>query len=218
MDRTGQVFGQLTVLYCTQKSKRGPPTQKTKWMCSCSCGNIAEYTASNLVTGNSTACLGCRAVKQITHGHASRCGMSRTYNSWLSMLGRCNNPKDHNYHLYGARGIDVCDDWLLFENFLLDMGERPANMTLDKVDNNKGYSKDNCRWATSSEQCYNRRKSAKNKSGKEGVFFRKDTGKWTAYINKDGKRIRLGCFSNKEDAIAARENYEVLLYGDIKNN
>lgn len=79
-----------------------------------------------------------------------------TYGSWISMKRRCLNPSDSDYSNYGAKGITVCDAWLRFEGFFSDMGERPAGKTLDRLDISKGYSKENCRWATVKEQNRNR--------------------------------------------------------------
>jgi hypothetical protein len=76
---------------------------------------------------------------------------------WRTMLARCNNPTAKNYEYYGAQGIKVCKRWCKYENFLVDMGERPStDYSLDRIDNTKGYSKSNCRWATRSEQQKNK--------------------------------------------------------------
>lgn len=88
-----------------------------------------------------------------------RHGMSQTaiYDLWVSMKARCNNPKNNGYRWYGARGIKLCRRWHSFMNFYLDMGERPDGKSLDRIDNEKGYSKENCRWATIEEQKSNLR-------------------------------------------------------------
>ena len=82
---------------------------------------------------------------------------SPEYEAWVSMRKRCNSPSHAAYPNYGARGIIICDRWSLFENFLEDMGPRPEGMSLDRKNNAKGYSPDNCRWATKLQQCRNKR-------------------------------------------------------------
>lgn len=82
---------------------------------------------------------------------------SRTYNAWAGMKQRCLNPKHHKFHHYGQRGITVCDEWLTFDGFLSDMGEAPEGKTLNRINNNYGYTKSNCCWSTPTEQNQNRR-------------------------------------------------------------
>jgi hypothetical protein len=101
-----------------------------------------------------------------THGRTH----DPVYAVWRQMVYRCRNPKSKWYPDYGGRGISVCKQWLSFKNFLADMGERPDGMTLERVDNNKGYSPANCRWATRSEQNKNRRLTATVQFYSNGQF------------------------------------------------
>lgn len=92
------------------------------------------------------------------HGHCKNdTGLSPTYNTWRKMVERCTNPKDISYHNYGGRGVNVPDKWKAFQGFLDDMGVRPAAMYLDRIDNSRDYSKENCKWSTKSQQARNRR-------------------------------------------------------------
>ncbi len=94
------------------------------------------------------------------HGGCVGGVMTPTYKIWSYMKDRCLNPNNQRFVSYGGRGITVCDRWLSFENFLADMGERPEGMSIDRIDNNKGYSLENCRWATNKQQ---QRNKANNK-------------------------------------------------------
>jgi hypothetical protein len=89
------------------------------------------------------------------HGHRGSTSTSGAYNSWYGMVQRCTNPKRRYYHRYGGRGITVAPEWLEFSKFLADMGERPPNCSLDRIDNDAGYYPGNCRWATQSTQIRN---------------------------------------------------------------
>lgn len=94
-----------------------------------------------------------------THGYTCEGKVPKVYSVWREMRMRCQNPNHEGYADYGGRGITVCPEWDSFEQFLSDMGERPKGMTLDRRDNNKGYSKNNCRWATYKTQAQNTRRN-----------------------------------------------------------
>jgi len=137
------------------------------------------------------------------------------YNTYHGMKKRCSNPKDEHYCWYGGRGITVCDRWLGvdgFKNFCQDMGDRPDGTSLDRRENDKGYSKENCRWATTHQQNANTRNT---KEGKPvGVYFKKSIGKWVAGISINRKYIALGSYSTMEDAASKRKEAEVY-YGIV---
>lgn len=131
------------------------------------------------------------------------------YSLYNNMKDRCYRQNHKFYADYSGRGILVCDRWLGvngFTNFVNDMGERPKGMTLDRVDNNKGYSPENCRWANRSVQAINRRIRKTNTSGTTGVM--RMGAKWMAHICADGQVIKQ-YFYNKEEAIKARKEMEI---------
>lgn len=148
---TGQKFNYLTVL---SRAENLPNSRATRWNCLCDCGNTKVINGSSLKSGRTTSC-GC-FVKKIntTHGYSKH----PLFQSWQAMVKRCINKKDPAYKNYGGRGISVCEEWLHSPNqFIADMNPRPLGLELDRIDNNKGYSKENCKWSTRKEQCTNRR-------------------------------------------------------------
>ncbi len=151
-DLAGQQFGRLTAIEVAVKKP------SVTWKCKCICGNTAEVRASYLKSGHTRSC-GCLHLERAetlnrTHGMTD----TGTYRSWVAMRRRCTDKSYRDFHLYGGRGISVCERWMSsFENFLEDMGERPKGRTLDREDNDGNYEPGNCRWATPKEQRENRR-------------------------------------------------------------
>lgn len=96
-------------------------------------------------------------MSELRHGHTRGGKKTAIYSRWRQMRRRCSAKGDIGYSLYGARGISVCKRWAKFEAFLADMGEPPPSMTLERIDNSKGYKPSNCKWATTKEQSWNKR-------------------------------------------------------------
>ena len=165
-DIVGNIYGRLTVL-----SRAENRNNKPYWVCKCSCENIKIVRGDGLRLGYVVSC-GCYRNELGTaricgpglengyfkHGHRLKTKTTPTYYSWQAMIARCYNSRLENYRHYGGRGIMVCGRWRVsFENFLDDMGERPEGTTIDRINVDGNYEPGNCRWATISEQNWNKR-------------------------------------------------------------
>ena len=167
----------------------------------CHCGKEFETIISDVKSGKASSC-GCL---KNTHNLSNH----RLYQTWSDMMQRCNNPKRKDYKNYGGRGISVCDRWLDIENFINDMyPSYQEGLSIDRNDNDKGYSKDNCRWATRDIQSRNTRVlRSRNKSGYRGVHWYKVSKKWISQIRVDSKKIYIGSFDTAIDGAVAYDKY-----------
>lgn len=148
----GTRFGRLTV---ERDRQRG----EAKLVCRCDCGASTNALFGNLRKGHTTSC-GCAFRDAITtHGMAGSATRNRTYVAWQNMIARCYGRNPRYVADYSGRGITVCEQWRAsFEAFLADMGEAPAGLTLDRIDNDGNYEPGNCRWADRKTQKHNQRK------------------------------------------------------------
>ncbi len=157
-DLSGTRFGRLVVLRLDRMEKRSGAF-KSFWVCHCDCGVEKVLARNNLTSGNTRSC-GCLSIENSATVNRTH-GMSRTilYNTWQCMITRCCNPDNPAYKDYGGRGIKVCERWRIdYTAFLADMGQPPTKRySLDRIDNNGNYCKENCRWATTKQQSRNSR-------------------------------------------------------------
>lgn len=162
IDLTGQRFGRLTVFKRQENDKFG----QTRWLCLCECGNKTIVLGGNLRSGHIKSCGCLQKENRLKHGHNIKGKISKTYTTWHGIIQRCTDPNHKSYQYYGGRipPITVCDRWNPkrgggFKNFLEDVDEIPEELTLDRINNEKGYSPDNYRLSTRKEQNRNYRRN-----------------------------------------------------------
>lgn len=191
IDLTGRVFNRWTVMEYV-----GVLGKSRIWRCKCQCGKVKLVASRDLSKGRSKSC-GCFALEERSkNGKRARThGMTSTpeYSTWSSMITRCKNKNSAAWKDYGGRGITVCERWKSFDNFIDDMGSRPSDKhTLDRIDNDLGYSPENVRWATREEQSNNRRNTRRVVLNGEAVPLRRAARALGVNVNTASARFNRG--------------------------
>ena len=207
----GDKFGRLTVV-CKEMSDE----KNAYYRVLCDCGTEKVLQASQLRSGSTNSC-GCIFAEKRGSARESH-GMTNTkeYKTWASIINRTENPNESTRKWYFDKGIKMSPEWRLsFTTFFEDMGPCPDGYTIDRIDPDLDYCKENCRWASNELQAINKGLFSNNTSGKTGVSQLK-SGKWQAYIYIDGKRKHLGTFNTFDAAVKARESGEIKYRSHIK--
>lgn len=209
--KEGESFGKLTVVKKVVSKGNGAMYEVV-----CECGNKKVLSASQLRQGGTKSC-GC--LYREVYGRAlAKHGMSGTveHKAWMGMVQRVSHPFEATREWYYDKGIKVSEEWRdSFENFYRDMGPCPIGYTLDRIDPDGDYCKENCRWASIAMQSINKGMHSNNTSGYKGVSETK-YGTWVAYIYIDHKRFHLGTYETKEEAHEARKKGEEKYWSHIK--
>ena len=188
-------------------SNKGGTRKRKYGLYKCSyCDKEFETLMDSVRTGQTKSCGCLKAKSKITHGLKHH----KFYPTWANMIHRCIKPSNSRYKDYGARGITVCEEWLDVTNFVAWCDLTYPNIkgfSLDRIDNDKGYSPENCRWADASTQALNRRLNTHNTSGYVGVGWSKASLNWWASIRVLKKLINIGHFNTIDEAIYARDTY-----------
>lgn len=188
----GQKYGRLEII----KELNNDEFNRRIVECICDCGTIKPYLAARLIRVKSCGCL--TTEKNTKHGLEG----TPEYRCWNQMINRCCNEKNPSYKDYGGAGVAVFEIWISNPvDFINHIGKRPsADHSIDRIDSTNGYVPGNVRWASKSEQCYNRRQKRNSTSKFRGIHFNSQHKKWIATISTSKGKVHLGLFSDEEKA------------------
>ncbi len=202
----GERFGRLTVMRESEPYVSPGGRVRPRWLCLCDCGIEKVIVVGSLKSGLTKSC-GClvkeNTVKRnTTHGNTSH----HLWSVYKGMIQRCTNEKSPNFKYYGGRGITVDPEWVQsFESFVDHIGNRPTlEHSIDRIKNESGYEPGNVRWATKSQQVWNRGLDSRNKTGMSGVFYREDRNKYEVYLSNE----YIGSYDTIEKAKLIRSEHE----------
>jgi len=192
------------------RSDTGNPEKKRYYLAECECGKQKQMLMSDFKRRPDSTCKECSGRRNATK-HGKR--FTRLYSIYMGMKYRCYNQKAKDYQYYGANNITICEEWLkdfeVFEEWALQNGYEDK-LSIDRIENGKGYSPTNCRWVDQTIQGQNSRVlRSTNTSGYRGVKWVKTESKWSATITVSNERIFLGYFDTALEAAQAYDTYVV---------
>lgn len=204
----GTKFTRLLVLE-EDLTLAGETKRPRKWICQCDCGIVKSIAQQSLIRSNTKSC-GC-LLKDVLSTHSD--SKTRLYGIWAHIKQRCNNPNLHAFNRYGGIGITVCDQWVnsfeIFKEWALSNGYTDK-LSIDRLDNTKGYSPDNCRWATRLIQARNTRGHSKSTSSYKGVCYVEKDKSYQVAICVEGVNHYLGRYKDEKEAALAYNNFIIL--------
>jgi hypothetical protein len=217
-DLIGNKYGRLTVNDFAGMSKSGHAIYK----CVCVCGKEKNVQRASLIKNRTKSC-GCLRI-EATVARTTKHGLSGldAFVTWDGMMQRCHNKKNPVFKYYGGRGIEVCCEWRDVKKFIdwATINGYEKGLHIDRIDNDKGYSPENCRFVTPAENSAigRKRKQTNNTSGCVGVSKLKNQNVWESSIKINNKKIHIGRFKTLKDAAIARIIKEIELFGEQKTN
>lgn len=217
-DLTGKKFGRLLVKNFNGKDKNGHI-----YNCVCDCGKTTMVHGVRLRNGRTQSC-GCLNIEKVIKSNTKHSLSNHPlYKIRCGIIERCTKVENHAYKNYGGRGIKICPEWensfVVFYEWAMENGYKKG-LHIDRIDNNGDYTPDNCHFVEPKDNIAvgKRRKFDNNTSGYTGVYWDKNAEKWKASINVNKEFIYLGIFSNIQDALQARINKEIEIFGHQKTN